>query len=131
MLSLEKANMPAITNVNRPSRMSGRRVSPNCSTLRSTLMSQLDGMLSAGHRGKRVAEKQRAFGGDQLAGRYAVENLPKTVALRPDLDRAPDELAAIRCHPGRHGAVAFAHHAIDRDAGRAHRSGDLDDEVPE
>src|ERR1700687_316581 len=123
--------MPAVTNANRPSRMSGRRVSPNCSTLRSTLMSQLDGMRSARHRSKGVAEEQRALGGDQFADRYAVENLPVAVVLGPDLDGPPGELAAIRRHPARHRAIAFAHHAVERNAGRAHRIGDANDEMPE
>src|SRR5580704_13349709 len=60
--------------------------------------------------GEFIAKEQRALGRDQFTGAHAIENLPIAVALFADFDRPPDETPAIRSHPNRHRAVAFAHH---------------------
>src|SRR4029077_3874531 len=133
MLSREKANMPATTNTSRPSSTSGRRVRTNCSTPRSKLRPfQCDvmaaGRVSTRRRGKRIAQEQRAFAGDQFADLHATENLPVAVTLLADRHRAPGKMAAVGGDPRRRRAVAFAHHAVERNGRRAYRRADADDE---
>src|SRR5579862_7170758 len=137
MFSLEKANMPAATKMNRPASTSGRRVSPNCSTLRSTLFFQSAvkdkpaGTRSVRCGGQRVAQEYRAFGGNKFAGLRPTEDLPVATAFLPDFDDALDKAAAVGRDPCRHRAVALAHHAVERDRGRAHRRADSYGEIRE
>src|SRR5262249_3732288 len=56
-----------------------------------------------------IAQKDRPFRGNQLAGTHAVENLPIIVPLQPDLHGAAGEASAVRRHPYGHGSVPFTH----------------------
>ena len=62
---------------------------------------------------------------------HAVESPGGPAALLPDRDGALGEMAAVGGDPCRHRAVAFAHHAVDRNRRRAHRRADADDEIGE
>src|ERR1039458_10499439 len=86
-------------------RMIGRRVSPNCSTPLSTDCLSIRfhvlrrRSVSVRRRGQRIAQEQRAFGGDHFADLHAFENLPVAVARLADLDRALGEPAAVGRDP--------------------------------
>src|SRR5437660_1751285 len=143
MLSLVKATSPPPTNTSRHSRTIGRRVNPNArmdliktnlhptrpDVSRATAF--LPAAFSARGRGERVAEKNRAVRGNEFARLHPFEDLVISVALHADLDRAPYEVAAIGRHPYGHGAVALAHHAVERDGHRPHRVPGADDEIGE
>src|SRR5258708_9314953 len=104
MLSLVKAMSPPAMNTSKPSRTIGGRVSPNVSgpfntddlSIRSeTSRRRPIENSSACGRGQRVAQEQRAFGGDQLAHLHALDDLPVALARQRDPDRAPGEAAAV------------------------------------
>src|SRR5580704_1029894 len=139
MFSLLKAKRPAPRNTSRPSKTSGRRVSPNVSSPFSTVgalrrfHARLRGEIekSSLRDNELIAQEYRAFGGDQFAHLHAVKNLPVAVALFADLDRPLGEMTAVGSNPCCHRAVAFPNHAIHRDRRRSHRSADADGEVRE
>ena len=91
MLSLVKANRPAPRNTSRPSRTIGRRVSPNVSKpfehgwylTPTSASSRHPRPASRAHcdRGERIAQEQRALGGDEFAGLHAFEDLAIAVVL--------------------------------------------------
>src|SRR5271170_682964 len=116
MFSLVKAINPPTTKTSRHIMTIGRRVSPNCSrpfnTTRLSIRYKAPARPSLRRRGERVAQKQRAFGGDQFADSHAFENLTIAAEDPADLDSPLAEPPAVGGHPNGHGAVAFAHHAV-------------------
>src|SRR6202040_1863638 len=105
--------------IKRPSKTSGRFVSPNVSrpliTVGHSLRchARLRRIEPPSFRdGKRVAQEYRAFGSDQLADLDAFEDLPIAVILFADLDRAFGEPAAVGGDPHCHGTVALTHDAV-------------------
>src|SRR3974390_3509612 len=112
MLSRENAMIPAPKNSSSPSRTIGRRVSPNVISALSTGGSLCGGASSAVRGRERVAQKQRAFGGDELAGPQAIEDLNVAVMPEPHLDGPIDEPPAVGRDPDCHGAVALAYDAV-------------------
>jgi hypothetical protein len=69
-----------------------------------------------------------AFGGDEVAGPHAFEDLVVAVTREAHLDGAPGKAAAVGGDPGRHRAVALAHHPIQRNCRRPHRLAGADHE---
>src|SRR5258707_10685013 len=68
-----------------------------------------------------VAQENGAFGGDQVSGLDAFEDLVVAVARQADLDGALGEAAAVGGDPDGHRAVALTNDAIQRNGGRADR----------
>src|ERR1700683_1478604 len=137
MFSLLKAKRPAPMNTSRPSKTSGRRVSPNVSSPFSTCCAlrrfhaRLRGEIekSSLRDNELIAQKYRAFGGDQFAHLHAVKNLSVAIALFADLDRPLCEMTAVGSNPCRHRTVSLPNHPIHRDGRRPPRSATVDGQV--
>src|SRR6516165_942028 len=125
MFNLPKAISPPPMNTSNPNNAIARRVRTNARMPLSTID------LLPARDGQHVAEKDRPFGRDQLADLQAFENLPIAVPLVADLHRSPGKAAAVGGDPNRHGAVAFPHHAIERNRDGPHRLADADHEIGE
>ena len=85
-------------------------------------------------RGRRLqhgAQKHGAIRHDQLPEVQTIENLNPVVPPEADLDDSLFKMVAIGGHPGRHRAIAFAHHAVRWDGHRLRRVLDANNEVRE
>src|SRR6266581_3681377 len=99
MLSLKNAMMPPPANIIRISSTIGRRVSPKvsrplitglCLHVREVARRDADlQSVSARRHRDGIAQEQGAFGGDEVAGLHAFEDLVVAVTRQADLDRAP------------------------------------------
>src|SRR5579862_9115182 len=137
MFSRLKATSPAATKTSSPSKMIGRRVSPNatrplstaCLYPRSCRQPQLS--LVPGGDGHHVVEENGAVCGHQFANLHAVENLPVAIAHVTDRHRASGEMAAVGGHPDSLRAVTFPHHTVEWDRWRTDRRPYGDGEISE
>src|SRR5580658_3469174 len=117
MLSLSKATRPVPMNSSKPINTIGRR--PRQNAIRDLNMarrlSRNEGWafdLIRLRRLQHVAQEDGSVAHRQFSRLQTGENLNPAVGTEPCLDDFLHKMAAIACHPSRHGPVSFAHHAV-------------------
>src|SRR5712692_6057092 len=126
MLSFEKAATPPAISTARARMTSGRLVRAKVSKASSItpgpnrLESGWSRRGSTRCRRQGVTQEQRAVCGDKFPGLQSFENLMEAVLLQADFNSAPGEALLVGRDPNRHGAVAFSHHAGERNGRGTH-----------
>src|SRR6516162_1745531 len=124
--------IPPAMKTSRPSTMIARRVSPNATTPFSTARTVGLAPASLAARDfQHIAEKDRPISRDQLAYLQAFEDLPVAFVPQANLDLALGEAPAIGGDPYSLVAVAFPHHAGERNRNGAHGVAGADHKIRE